>query len=84
MAFHFYQVKPINEILVGNYDSTTCIELNDLRTLIDDTEFLRRVYFYRTLTGRSEIDHRIKLCAGNCHKTQTSTRRLSPSRTTTP
>lgn len=77
-------MKPINEILVGNYDSPTCIALNDLRALIDDTEFLRRLYFYRTLTGRSEINHRIKLCAGTGHKTQTSTRKPSPSRTITP
>jgi hypothetical protein len=66
-------VRPINEVLNGNYDSTACIEINDLRALIDDTEFLRRLYFYRTLTGRSEIDHRIKLCAGTCCETQTIT-----------
>ncbi len=61
-AFHFYQVKPINELLTP--DSSPAILLNDLRALLDTTEFLRRLYSFRTLTGRPEIDHRIRLCAG--------------------
>jgi hypothetical protein len=77
-AFHFYQVRPVNELLAP--DSPAAILLNDLRALLDTTEFLRRLYSFRTLTGRPEIDHRIRLCAGSRRLTQITMPRPPPVR----
>jgi predicted glycoside hydrolase/deacetylase ChbG (UPF0249 family) len=50
--FAFYRVKPINEMLFGHYHRKTHIDLCDVRTYADETEFMRRTYYYNTVSGR--------------------------------
>ncbi len=35
-----------------------------MRTDIEDVEFMKRMYYYKTPTGKLEIDNRIRLCIG--------------------
>jgi hypothetical protein len=45
-----------------------------MRISIDDTEFLKRFYYYKTPTGLSEIENRIKVCTGKNYDIKPSMR----------
>ena len=62
--FSFYRVRAINEMLYGHFSSSTYLDLCEARTYSDDAEYLRRIYYLLSPTGREELMPRIKMCCG--------------------
>jgi hypothetical protein len=50
--FSFYRVRAINEMLYGHFSSSTYLDLCEARTYSDDGEYLRRIYYLLSPTGR--------------------------------
>jgi hypothetical protein len=73
-SFHFFQVKWINELLDYSHHNPNFQDFVDMRISIDDTEFLKRFYYYKTPTGLSEIENRIKVCTGKNYDIKPSMR----------
>lgn len=61
---NFFKVKEINQIISMEPHYFSYMNFCDSRILSEDIEYLKRMYYYRSSSGKPEIEHRMKLISG--------------------
>lgn len=62
--FNFFLAKPISQMLFDDSRSIPNINLKDVVSLSDDTEYMNRIYRLKNSLGKEEIYERIRLIGG--------------------
>ena len=58
---YFFKVKEINQILSMESKFPSYMDHCDAKIMAEDIEYLKRMYYYRTYSGKPELDQRMKL-----------------------
>lgn len=61
MAINFYKGKEINQILSMDSRYPIYMDFCDTRFISEEFEYLKRVYYYKTTSGKPELPQRMKM-----------------------
>ena len=55
-AFHFFDGKPVSQIVYDHSYSHAVIQFKDMLPFIEKNDYLKRYYFLKSSFGRKEIE----------------------------